>query len=117
MSPAPLHGADRALTFAERTHHLQDLDRCVSRLQRLEAANRADQLLQLAVVNFDDIVQILDLSVHRFPWTFALLLQLGESGRVGRRLVGVDDRRLFPVLQAVERLAEEALRSRRVARR
>src|SRR5271170_1523257 len=32
--------------------------------------------------------------------TLALLLQLGERRGVGRRLVGVDDARLIPVLQA-----------------
>ena len=104
------------LSFTKCAHHLEALDRRIGRLQRLEAADRADQLLQLAVVSLDDVVQILDLSMQRFLWTFAFLLQLGESGRVGRRLVRVDDRRLFPVLQAVERFAEEALRSRGVAR-
>jgi hypothetical protein len=105
------------LAFAERAHHLEALDRCIRRLQLLEASDRTNQLLQLAVVSLDDIVQVLDLSVQRFRGTLALLLQLSESGCVGRRLVGVDDRRLFPVLQAVQRLAEEALRRRRVARR
>ena len=47
----------------------------------------------------------------------ALPLQLGRSGGIGRRLVGVDDGRLFPILQAVQRLAEEALGRRRVVRR
>jgi hypothetical protein len=30
-------------------------------------------------------------------WAFGL--QLGEGGGMGRRLVGVDDLRLFPILQ------------------
>ena len=83
------------LSFTKCAHHLEALDRRIGRLQSLEAADRADQLLQLAVVSLDDVVQILDLSMQRFLWTFAFLLQLGESGRVGWRLVRVDDRRLF----------------------
>ena len=43
--------------------------------------------------------------------------QPGKGGGIGRRLVGVDDRRLLPILQAVQRLAQETLRRRRVARR
>src|SRR5271165_4126790 len=69
------------------------------------------------MVRFNDVVQILDLPVQRLLGTSALLLQLGQSGGVGRRLVGVDDPRLLPVLQAAQRLAEKALRRRRVARR
>ena len=64
----------RCLSLAERTHHLEALDRRVSRPQRLEASDRPDQLLQLAVVSFDDVVQVLDLSVLRLLRTPALLL-------------------------------------------
>jgi hypothetical protein len=39
---------DRRLTFAERAHHLEAFDRRIGRLQRLEASDRSDQLLQLA---------------------------------------------------------------------
>ena len=54
------------LSFTKCAHHLEALDRRIGRLQRLEAADRADQLLQLAVVSLDDVVQILDLSMQRF---------------------------------------------------
>src|SRR5208337_2679003 len=107
----------RCLSFAERVHHFEAFDRCVGRLQRLEASDRSDQLLQLPMVRFNDVVHIFDLPVQRLLGTSALLLQLGQSGGVGRRLVGVDDPRLLPVLQAAQRLAEKALRRRRVARR
>lgn len=40
---------DCRLVFAERAHHLEAFDRRIGRLQRLEASDRADQLLQLAV--------------------------------------------------------------------
>src|SRR3954464_10785512 len=49
--------------------------------------------------------------------TLALLLQLGERRAVGRGLVGVDDARLLPILQAVQRLAEKALGRLGIARR
>jgi len=55
--------------------------------------------------------------MQRLFGTSAFLLQLSESGGIGRRLVGVDDPGLLPVFQAVQRLAKEALRRRRVARR
>ena len=41
-----------------------------------------DQLLQLAVVSLNNVVQVIDLSVQRPLWTFALAFQLGESGGV-----------------------------------
>ena len=74
------------LPFPERAHHLETLDRRVGRLQRLEASDRPDQLLQLAVVGLNDVVQVLDLSVLRLPRTFAFRLELGQGGSVGGRL-------------------------------
>jgi hypothetical protein len=71
--------------------------------------NSADSPM-LAMIGFDDIVQILDRSMHRFLRTFAFGLQLRNCDPVGRRLVRVDDLRLLPILQTVQRLAEEALR-------
>ena len=44
---------DRRLTLAQRAHHLEAFDRRIGRLQRLEASDRADQLLQLAVIGLD----------------------------------------------------------------
>jgi hypothetical protein len=52
------------------------------------------------VVGLDDVVQILDLAVLRVLRALAFGLQLGESGGVGRRFVGVDDLRLFPIPSA-----------------
>ena len=62
---------DCRLTFAEGTHHLETLDRRVGRLHRLETAHRPNQLLELAVVGLDDVVQILDLTVLRVRRTLA----------------------------------------------
>ena len=56
---------DGRLTLMEGTHHLKSHDGCVGCLQRLEAPHGADQLLQLAVISLSDVVQILDLSMHR----------------------------------------------------
>jgi hypothetical protein len=50
------------------------------------------------VISFDDVVQILDLPVLCVLRALAFGLQLGESGGIGRRFVGVDDLRLFPFL-------------------
>ena len=62
----------RRLSLAERAHHLEALDRCVGSLQRLEASDRSDQLLQLSVVSLDDVVQVLDLSMQRLLPTLAV---------------------------------------------
>jgi hypothetical protein len=69
------------------------------------------------VVGLDDVVQILDLLVLCVLRALAFGLQLGESGGIGRRLVGVDDLRLFPILQPPESLGKKTLRRRRVPRR
>ena len=55
------------LAFAQRAHQFETLDRRVGRLQRLEAADGADQLLQLAMVGLDDVVQVLGLSMDGVP--------------------------------------------------
>ena len=77
---------DRRLTFAERTHRLKALDRRVGCLHRFETAHRPNQLLQLAVVGLDDVVQILDLPVLCVLRALAFGLQLGESGGIGGAL-------------------------------
>ena len=84
------------LPFAQRAHHFEALDRGVCCFQRLEAANRANQLLQLAMVGLQPVVQVLDLSVDGVFWAFALLLQLCKRDGIGRRLVRVDDVRSGP---------------------
>jgi hypothetical protein len=63
MSDVAREVEDRRLALVERTHHLKALDRRVGRLHRFETAHRPNQLLELAVVGFDDVVQILDLPV------------------------------------------------------
>ena len=69
------------------------------------------------MVGFDDVVQILDLPVLCVLRALAFGLQLGESGGIGRRFVGVDDLRLFPILRPPESLGKETLRRHRVPRR
>ena len=46
--------------------------------------------------------------MHDFYRTFAFGLQLRNGNAISRSRVGVDGRRLFPVLQAVQGLAEKA---------
>ena len=87
------------LALAQRVHHLEAPDCGVGRLQRLEATDGADQLLQLTMVGLDHVVQVLGLSMDGVLRAFTLLLQLGERRGIGRRLVRVDDVRQFPVLQ------------------
>jgi hypothetical protein len=90
----------RCLSFAKCAHHLKALDRRVSCFQCLKSSDRSDQLLKLSMISLNDVVQILDLSMHRLFRTLALLLEFGQSGGVGWRLVGVDDRRLLPIFKA-----------------
>ncbi len=59
------------LSLAQRAHHLEALDRGVGCFQRLEAANRTNQLLQLAMVGLQPVVQVLDLSMDGVFWAFA----------------------------------------------
>jgi hypothetical protein len=62
------------LPLAESAHHVEALDGRVGRLQRLEPARRPDQLLQLAVVGRNDVVQVFDLPMQRVSRAPALLL-------------------------------------------
>ncbi len=52
-----------ALAFSQGAHHLETLDCGVGRPHRLETPDRLDQLLELAVIGLDHIIQILDLAV------------------------------------------------------
>ena len=79
-------------------HHFKPPDRRISGLQRLETWHGTDPLLQLAMIGLDDIVQIFNLSMHRFRRAFAFGLQLGNRDTVGRRFVRVEDLRL-PILE------------------
>ena len=55
--------------------HLEALNRGVGRLQRLEAPDRSDQLLQLAVIRLNDGVEAFDLPMQRLLGALALPLQ------------------------------------------
>jgi len=103
------------LALAQCVHDLEALDRRVGRLQCLEATDGADQQLQLAMVGLEHVVQIFDLPMDGVLGACTLLLQFSNRRRVGRRLVRVDDVRQFPLLQALQRFAEEALGCRGAA--
>lgn len=60
------------------------------------------------MIGLDDVVQTLDLPVHKLFRTLAFGLQLRDCDPVGRRLVGVDDRWLFLILPAIQGLTEKA---------
>jgi hypothetical protein len=74
------------------------VDRRISRIHRFETAHRAAHLFELSMVGLDDVVEIFALSLLRVRRALAFSLQISESGGVGRRLVGVDDLRLLPIL-------------------
>ena len=69
------------------------------------------------MVGLDNIVEVLHLPVPRLIGAFTLGLELRDGGGVGRRLVGIQHLGLLPILQPVQRLAEESLRGLGVARR
>lgn len=54
------------LPLAQRPHHLEALDRGIGRLHRLEPTPRTDELLELAVIRLDDVVQVFDLAMGVF---------------------------------------------------
>ena len=55
-------------------HDLESFDRGIGGFNGLEAAHRLDQLLQLAVSRFDDVVEILDVPVDHLLGQLALHL-------------------------------------------
>lgn len=61
------------------------------------------------MISLDHLIQILDLQVNRRFLAFTIRLQFRDRNAAGRRLVGVDDRWLFPILQAIQSFAEETL--------
>ncbi len=70
---------------------------------------KPDQLLELAVIGLDGIIQIFGLPVYKLFWAFAFGLQFRNRDPVGRRLIGVDDRWIFPILQAFKALPKNRL--------
>jgi hypothetical protein len=77
---------DCRLALAKSTHHLKSRDGRIGGLQRLETPDRTDQWLQLALIGFDDVVQIFDLSMDRFLGAFAVDLQFRDRDPVGGAL-------------------------------
>lgn len=67
------------------------------------------------MIGLDDVIQILDLPVKQLFWAFAFGLQLRNRDTVGRRLVGVDDGWLLPILSAIQGLTEKSFRCLGVA--
>lgn len=68
-----------------------------------------DKLFQLAVVGFDDVVEIFRLSMLGLGRTFAFVFQLGEGRTIGRRSIGVQNVRQLSFLQTFQGLTEEPL--------
>ena len=68
------------LALSKRVHNLETLDRGIGCLQRFKAAHRLDQLFQFAMIGFNHIVEIFDLTMQRFVGQFTLLLQLPIAG-------------------------------------
>ena len=99
----------RAWPFRRAPHDLEPLDGRIGGLHRLETADRTDQLFQLAVISFDDVVEIFRLSMLGLGRTFAFVFQLSDRRAVGRRFVGVQNVRQLPVLQAFQRFPEKPL--------
>ena len=59
------------------------------------------------MICLDYIIQIFDLPVYKLSRAFAFDLQFRNRDPVGRRLIGIDDRWLFSILQAIQSLAEK----------
>jgi hypothetical protein len=82
MSPVRLKIA--ACPFAQSAHDFETFDRRIGCFQRFEPSYRFDQLLQLAVIGLNNVVQILDLSVHEFYGTSVFGFQLRNSDAISR---------------------------------
>lgn len=54
-----------AWPFAQSPHHLKPLERRICSSQHLESSHEPDQLLELAVIGLNDIIQIFDLPVYK----------------------------------------------------
>ena len=104
------------LAFSQSAPHLKPLDRCIGCFHRLEPAHRFDQLLQLAVIRLDDVVEILDLSVFDVLRALAFLFQFTDRLGVASGFVGVDYSGLLPVFAALHSLAQKAFSRFRIAR-
>lgn len=72
--------------------------------------HRLDQHLELAVVGFDNIVEVFHLAVLRLLIQLPFPFQFADRGTVAWRLVGVQFSEPFPVLQAAQSLAQKAFR-------
>ena len=98
------------LPLSQGSHNLEPFDGCIRSFHRFEPTNRPYQLLQLAMIGLDNIVEILHLAVHGVLRALTFLLQLSESDPVRRSPVRVDDGWFLPILDALQRLEEKPLR-------
>lgn len=98
------------LPLSQGSHNLEPLDGCIRYLHRFEPTNRPYQLLQLAMIGLDNIVEIFHLAVDGVLRALSFLLQLSESDPIRRSPVRVNDGWFLPFLDAPQRLGEKPLR-------
>jgi hypothetical protein len=58
------------LSFLKHPHELETFDGRVACFHRFKALNRVYQAFELAMISFDNIVQVFDLRVHGIRRTF-----------------------------------------------
>jgi len=80
----------QGLPFSQGAHDLKSLDRGIGRFHRLKPAHRFDQLFQIAVVGFDDVVEILDLPVLNILWALTFLLQFPDRLSIASSFISVN---------------------------
>ncbi len=104
---AGLQAPGASLSFAQGSHDFESLDRGIGRGDRFETAHRLDQYLELSVIGLDHVVEKLHLPVGRLLVQLSFALQFGDRCTIARRFALVlSVRRLFPVLQASQGLAQ-----------
>ena len=68
-------GQDSGLTFAQRTHDFNALNRGVSRFHGFKSQRGIDYLFQLAMIAFNHVAPVLYLLVLHIRRTFSFVLQ------------------------------------------
>ena len=79
-----------SLTFAQRTHHLNAFYCSVSCLHRFKPQRRADNSLQFAMIAFDNVVPVLNLSVLNVRRASTFALEKSKRTAIGGRLIRID---------------------------
>src|SRR4051794_24126329 len=101
------------LPLPRHRHYLVACQGSSGRPEAAEAKPWSDQTFQAPVVLFQYVIEVLDLAQPRASPQLTVVLHLRHRARVGRVLVYRDGARVHRV-RLLQRLAEEALRGRRV---